>query len=246
MIPKIIHYCWFGGKEKPQKIANFVKSFDKLKKDGYQIIEWNENNFDVYRNSYLSKAYNNKKWAHVSDFVRLDVLENYGGIYLDTDVEIVKNFDSLLYLDLFIGFMWDCNLGTAVIGASKGNEHIKAMKNFYLQGEISFNSPNNDLLTRYFLDKFDDFKLNGKEQVLDERIKIFEKNVFEHPSLFKSKNYTIHHFTQSWKSNGKIKTIIKRIVVSVIGLYFYRKYICRKSLSVSPFFSKYKQDINSK
>ncbi|WP_414457740.1 glycosyltransferase family 32 protein, partial [Klebsiella pneumoniae] len=157
-------------KEKPKEIARFVNEFKKLEPFGYKIIEWNEDNYDIKSEPFIIKAYNEKKWAHVSDFVRLDVLYKYGGIYLDTDVEIVKVFDDLLSFDLFVGFMWPCNLGTAVIGASKGNDVIRDLLIGYRKNEVSLNSPNNDSFTRYFINKEFGFKLNGKEQLLRKNI----------------------------------------------------------------------------
>lgn len=243
MIPKIIHYCWFGRADKPQKVKKYIEGFHRLEMQGYKIIEWNEDCYDVKCNAYLSNAYDQNKWAHVSDFVRLDVLYQYGGIYLDTDVEIVDSFDELLNLNLFMGFMWDCNLGTAVIGVSRGNVIIKDLRDKYLNENISLSSPNNDLFTRYFINHIDDFKLNGKCQYLSNNIKIFDKCVFEHPSFLKKTNKTIHHFSQSWKNNNKFKSKVKRLVISSVGLYLYRKYICKKSLKISPFYERYKSDL---
>ena len=89
MIPKIIHYCWFGGKEKPKDVLDCIASWKKYCPD-YKIIEWNETNYDVHKNQYMSDAYKERKWAFVSDYARIDVVYTYGGIYLDTDVEVIK------------------------------------------------------------------------------------------------------------------------------------------------------------
>ena len=95
MIPKIIHYCWFGKKTKPEKIEELILSWKKILPD-YQIIEWNENNCDISISpEYVKTAYELKKWAFVSDYFRLKALYEFGGIYLDTDVEIIKKFDDL-------------------------------------------------------------------------------------------------------------------------------------------------------
>lgn len=85
MIPKKIHYVWVGGKEKPKNIRKCMKSWKKHLKD-YEIIEWNENNFDINSHPFVKAAYNAKKWAFVSDYIRAYVIYNEGGIYLDTDV----------------------------------------------------------------------------------------------------------------------------------------------------------------
>lgn len=95
---------------------------------------------------------------------------------MDQDIEVVRNFDNLLKLNMFIGFMFDCNLGTAVIGSQKKNEHVKNILDLYDTLNISVDSPNNDLFTQYFIDKVEGFKLNGKEQMVD-GIKVFPKEV---------------------------------------------------------------------
>lgn len=92
MIEKVIHYCWFGGAEKNEIILTCIESWKKFCPD-YKIIEWNENNFDINMCDFIKEAYENKKWVFVSDFVRLYVLYNYGGIYLDTDVELMDSLD---------------------------------------------------------------------------------------------------------------------------------------------------------
>ena len=97
VIPKIIHYCWFGGNPKSEKIQWYIDTWSKYCPD-YRIIEWNENNFDVEENIYCKEAYAARKWAFVSDYVRIKVLYEYGGIYMDTDIEVVKNLDDLVTL----------------------------------------------------------------------------------------------------------------------------------------------------
>lgn len=99
-IPKKIHYCWFGRGDKPEIVKTCMKSWHTHLSD-YEFVEWNEDNFDIHMNSYISEAYKAKKFAFVSDFVRVYALCNYGGIYLDTDVEVYKSFDDLLHHDSF-------------------------------------------------------------------------------------------------------------------------------------------------
>ena len=95
MIPKIIHYCWFGGKPLP-KMAQKCKDSWKRYFPDYEIREWNESNFDVQKYEYSRFCFENKQWAYLSDFVRLVVVEEYGGLYFDTDVEVVRRPDELL------------------------------------------------------------------------------------------------------------------------------------------------------
>lgn len=103
MIPKVIHYCWFGQGEKPKLAKKCIDSWRKYCPD-YKIIEWNEDNFDVYENEYTTYCFENKKWAFLSDYVRLRVINDNGGIYFDTDVEVIRPFDELLVYDAFFGF----------------------------------------------------------------------------------------------------------------------------------------------
>ena len=125
MIPKIIHYCWFGGKEKPKLALKCIKSWKKYCPD-YQIIEWNEQNFDTDFNPYTKMCYENKKWAFLSDYVRLWVVNQYGGIYFDTDVELLKKPDELMQSDAYWGFetsdksVINCNERNAFIASGLG------------------------------------------------------------------------------------------------------------------------------
>ena len=93
-IPKIIHYCWFGGKEKPDSVKKCIESWKKFLPD-YQLIEWNENNFNIEKLEYTKEAYVAEKYAFVSDVARIEALYQHGGIYMDTDVEVLKTFTPL-------------------------------------------------------------------------------------------------------------------------------------------------------
>ena len=104
MIPKKIHYCWFGGKPMPENGQKCILSWRKWLPD-YEIKEWNEDNFDIHINQYCHEAYDNKKWAFVSDVARLYALVTEGGIYMDTDVEVLRSFDDLLENDFFASRM---------------------------------------------------------------------------------------------------------------------------------------------
>ena len=108
-IPKIIHYCWFGGNPLPELAQKCIASWKKFLPD-YEIKEWNEQNFDVYQTIYSAEAYTLKKYAHVSDYARFWVLYHYGGIYFDTDVEVIRPLDDILAKGSFLGF--ECPEGT--------------------------------------------------------------------------------------------------------------------------------------
>ncbi|WP_179990406.1 MULTISPECIES: glycosyltransferase family 32 protein [unclassified Acinetobacter] len=241
MIEKKIHIFWFGKSKKTEFIKILNTNLKKLESYGYQIFEWNEDNYDVYKNSYTSYCYENKKWAHLSDYARLDILYQYGGIYLDQDVEVLKKFDELLSYNIFMGYMFDCNLGTAVIGANKRNIHIKKIMEIYENKEISTSSPNNDLFTKYFINNVDGFKLNGKEFRIDE-ILILPKYYFEQPSFNRKYNFTIHHFDNSWRNKSKLKIFLQKSFRKFVGLYLYRKLMCYKALRISPFYKEWKKN----
>lgn len=121
LIPKTIHYCWFGGNPLPELAQKCIASWKKYCPD-YEIVEWNESNFDVHCCSYAEEAYKAKKWAFVSDVARLYALVNYGGIYMDTDVEVIKPLDSLLEYDAVSGFENSTQIPTGLMAASKGHK----------------------------------------------------------------------------------------------------------------------------
>lgn len=131
MIPKIIHYCWFGNNPKPDIFYKCLKSWKKYCPD-YEIKEWNESNFDVNINTYIKEAYEEKKYAFVTDYARLWIIFNCGGIYLDTDVELIRPLDTLLNDCAFFGTEDGCHISTGLgFGAEKNNFFIELMMNDY-------------------------------------------------------------------------------------------------------------------
>ena len=130
-IPKVIHYFWFGKKEKPEIFKKCLESWKKYCPD-YEIKEWNEENFDVNVNNYTSQAYEKGKYAFVSDYARFEVLYNYGGVYVDIDVEFLKNIDSLLDENVFMGFEDRGQVAPGLItGAMKNEKFIKEIYFLY-------------------------------------------------------------------------------------------------------------------
>ena len=131
MIPKIIHYCWFGRGEKSKLANKCIASWKKFCPD-YEIIEWNEDNFDLDYNGYTRYCYDNMKWAFLSDFVRLVVVAEHGGIYFETDVELLKKPDDLLQYEAFYGFENSEKVNTGQgFGSVAGHPTIEAMKAQY-------------------------------------------------------------------------------------------------------------------
>jgi hypothetical protein len=239
-IPKLIHICWFGGGNMTPQIERCMRSIYALERYGYRVHLWDESNYDVQASPRVHDAYRAKRWSLVSNYVRLDVLKRHGGIYVDTDIEVVRPFDELLEYDFFLGFMWDCTLGTAVLGSVPGHSIVTDILTNYDEIATSFKSPNNDTFTEYFLSAVPGFKLNGCEQALP-NVFVADKYVFEQPSLFKRKNYTIHHFEQSWKPNSTAKVYVKAAVIKLCSLWLYRKYVCWRSLRISPYYEIFRR-----
>lgn len=216
LIPKKIHYFWFGNKPKPESVNKCIRSWKKYC-PGYEIIEWNEDNYDINKIKFCRDAYNNKTWAYVVDAARLDVIYNYGGFYFDTDVEIVKNLDPLLGLDAFGGFESEqyVNPGCG-FGATPKNKIIGEFLDKY--NSISFNKYKNDLakisipvLVTEILEK-KGLVRNGSRQVID-GMTLFPVEYFAPKDLFSriinltDNTYSIHHYDASWVDN-KEKSII--------------------------------------
>ncbi|WP_051527968.1 glycosyltransferase family 32 protein [Ligilactobacillus equi] len=142
MIPKKVHYIWLGG-NKLSPLSMMVKNSWKRNLPEYEIIEWNENNLPINelrkKNKFFDECCKRNLWAFMSDYLRLWILYNYGGIYMDTDVEVVKSMDKLLINKSFFGFESGNEalgeyIGTGVIGSEKGNKTIKYLLDFYNQG----------------------------------------------------------------------------------------------------------------
>lgn len=131
IIPKVIHYCWFGGKPIPEQYKKYIESWEKYCPD-YKIQRWDENNYDITKNKYMYDAYKNKLWALVSDYARLDVIFEHGGIYLDTDVELIRNMDDLLYQEAFAGFESKQYVAFGLgFGAKSNFQVLKKMLDYY-------------------------------------------------------------------------------------------------------------------
>lgn len=133
MIPKVIHYCWFGGKKLPENVQKCINSWKRYCPD-YTIKVWNENNFDLNCCDFVKEAYSAKEWAFVSDFARLYIVYNEGGIYLDTDVELLNNLDSFLGDKCFLAEETNGYVNTGLgFGAEKNNPVVYDMLKEYLE-----------------------------------------------------------------------------------------------------------------
>ncbi len=202
-IPKVIHYCWFGKKTIPDKYKVWMKSW-KQYCPNYEIIEWNEDNYDVMKNQYMAQAYNEKKWGFVPDYARLDIIYQHGGIYLDTDVQLVKNLDELLYQEAFCGFQDEYNIALGLgFGSVRGNIVIKQLLKRY--NDLLFDSGNMISSPVFQTNSLIELGLipNGKYQKL-RNITVYPKvcfspmNHYNREIKMNSKTFSIHHFDGSW------------------------------------------------
>ena len=240
-IPKIIHYCWFGRREnQPKLVRDCIASWAKL--DDYEIHEWNEQNFDPGPSPYFEHMMATKRYGFASDIVRLTVLHRMGGIYLDSDVEVKKKFpDSVLQYQMFMPFMFDCNLGTSVLGAEKNSPLVGKLLAHYLDLKDVV-SPSNDIFTRFFLKKFPEFRLGNEFQVLPGNVAIFPKEYFECPTYSKAMGFSVHHALGSWfRRENSVKGYLRNSAKRVVGNVVYSKLARYKGLKVSPFYETYVQ-----
>ncbi|MGE8684027.1 MAG: glycosyltransferase family 32 protein [Acinetobacter sp.] len=204
MIPKIIHYCWFGKNPIPEEQLKFISTWKEICPD-WEIILWNENNFDIDSTQFTKKAYELKKYAFVSDYVRVWALNKFGGVYLDTDVELKKNIDCFLENEAFSCFETEGIPFTSAVWGSKQNHSLlKKLLNYYENKEYSLSEKANTILIGGILKR--DFGINpsdNKKQVgFDgcDSINIFASNYF---CLDLSVNYASHHFFDSWADSRK-------------------------------------------
>ena len=246
-IPKVIHYCWFGGNEIPKEYLDNIESWKKFCPD-YEIKRWDESNYDINKCKFIKEAYDIKKWAFVTDYARLDIVYNYGGIYLDTDVEIVKNFDDLLDNDCFMGIECGNLVNTGIgFGAVKYNNFIKENKEYYEDKSIYDDSGNLNLIncpvitSKILKDK--GALLNNKIEIID-NVKIYPEEYFCPMNYFNGKTnitnntYSIHKYSMSWGSKyEKRRSNLKRKLAKVFGvklaeiicklIFLPRKIICK-------------------
>lgn len=235
-IPKIIHYCWFGGKEIPADLQNCIKSWERVLGD-YEFIRWDEKNFDLTQNQFAFEASQLKKWAFVSDYVRLYALYNYGGVYLDTDVEVLKPLDPFLGHSFFSGFESPKQVASSIMGAEKRNDWVNKLldyyqgKSFLLESGEYHEEPNTKIITRLAEER--GLELLDTHQILHGDVHYYPSEFFS-PGYYSynrrkpkitENTYTIHYFIGSWtdkKSESEFKKI-RRFLKSRIGVENYIK-----------------------
>lgn len=228
-IPKVIHYCWFGKGKMPKLAKKCIKSWKKYCPD-YEFVLHTEDNFDLTQNLYMREAYEAGKWAFVSDYARLKIIYDNGGIYLDTDVELIKPVDDLVKLGGFMGFDEKGIVATGLgFGAEKGNKIVSEFLKDY--DDIPFILPdgsfdltpcpdrNTEALKRLGMDT-----QNKNQTFMDVTFLPDEylcpMDYYTGKKTITDKTYSIHHYSASWTNSvTKRTTRIKRI----IGVKMYNK-----------------------
>lgn len=207
-IPKKIHYIWFGGHPIPAHLQRYIDTWTTMCPD-YEIIRWDESNYDFRKNEYMKQAYESKKWGFVSDCARLDIIYENGGIYLDTDVELIKSLDDLLKDNAFFGFYGNDQINTGSgFGAVKKHGLIKQLRDYYC--ERAFIKDGNMIqfpCYRYQHPVLENkgFKIENRYQKID-NIVIYPSEVLSPSGMsgmadfFSEKSIGIHHTELSWIS----------------------------------------------
>ena len=225
MIPKIIHYCWFGGKPLPELTVKCIESWKKFCPD-YEIMRWDETNFDFASCDYAREAYGAKKWAFVSDYARLKVLVDYGGVYMDTDMELMKPIDDFLCDEAFAGFEDPKSISCGIMGCEKGYAPFADIADNYCRRHFLKADGGYDITTivrtvTHYFSRYG-FRPNGIKQTV-RGYTIYPQDYFypkNHDTLkmeMTANTCAIHHFAASWVGPWwKFKLGVKRLIGSGI------------------------------
>lgn len=238
MIPKKIHYCWFGRGKKPELAVKCIQSWKKYLPD-YELKEWNEDNFDLDMYPYVREAYDNRKFAFVTDVVRLYALYTEGGVYMDTDVEVLKSYDAFLHHAGFSGFECYDRVSTGTMACEKGGKFAKDNlayyegKHFLKEDGTPDLTTNVTTITNYFLGL--GIKLNNTLQDFPGIFTMYPNDYFC-PKNFETKKLTIttntvciHHFDGSWRGRS---SKIKYKFISLMGPRLAKIFVKMKSLLI--------------
>lgn len=240
MIPKIIHYCWFGGGQMPISANKCIESWKKFLPE-YKFQLWNEDNFDLTYNCYVREAYQAGKFAFVTDVVRLYALYYEGGIYMDTDVEVLKTLDHFLTLPAFSGFESEGFVPTGIMASEKNGIWVKEQLDYYNGRNFILPSGKFDLTTNTQIIsgimKKNGFILKNSYQVYKNCMHIFPYDYFSPVKFGKviltDNSHCIHHFAGSWNpERRRLKRFFFKEILGGNVTYFLVK-IKRKILKRS-------------
>lgn len=231
MIPKVIHYCWFGKGEKPELAIKCIESWKKWCPD-YEIIEWNEENFDINAHRFCKEAYEAKKYAFVSDVVRLYAIFNYGGIYMDTDVEVIKSLDEFLKHQAFSGFETETSIPTGIMACEKNFKLFGEFLAYYdnrgfINEHGEFDMITNVKIMTEIMSKYK-LELNNKFQIV-EGFALYPQEFFcpldnNTGKINKTKNtHAIHYFAKSWVDDKtRLRSKITRVFHRIFGVNCFK------------------------
>lgn len=227
MIPKTIHYCWFGRNPLPKLAQDCLASWKKYLPE-YEVVEWNEDNFPLEEFQFAKEALENRKFAFVSDVCRLYALKEFGGIYMDTDVEVLKSLDSFLHHPAFSGFENDDFVPTGIMASEKNGTWATELLKYYnnrsfIKENGEFDTVSNTfIITKIMKDK--GFKMNNSFQEIPGYV-AFYPNEYFCPKSYKTgkieltkNSFCIHHFAKSWiPLKKRWRNIIKMKMMNVFG-----------------------------
>lgn len=227
MIPKIIHYCWLSDNKIPLELQKYMETWKVILPD-YEFMLWDLKRFDINSSRWVKEAFDNKKYAFAADYIRLYAVYNYGGIYMDMDVEVIKKFDDLLYNDYFFGYDRPGYLEAGIFGTSKGNVLVKDVLDYYCNRSFVLENGTFDMKTLpcIFMEV-----LRRKYQITGERLIDTPGMIYVHPMDFftardwpyrnvqvTNNTYTVHHFAGSWLPlHRRILSKTKNVLIKVVG-----------------------------
>jgi hypothetical protein len=219
VIPATIHYVWLGEVPMPADMQATIANWRALMPE-FTVIEWNESNLDMEAHPFMARMHREGRYAFASDYARLQVLYQHGGIYLDTDVHVKKSLAPFLQERCLWSFEFDSFLSTAIIGAAPGHPFIAELMALY--DDRTEAVVNNDIITRHFLARFPEFHLNNQDQRVGDDIRVVPKEYFIIPSFDRTKSYAVHAARNHWKADGRRITaasIVRRVIGDVL---FYK------------------------
>lgn len=239
LIPKIIHYCWCGPNDIPEEDKKRIERWKKICPD-YKIMEWNESNYNFHKNRYMDEAYKKEKWGFVPDYARFDIIYQYGGIYLDTDVELIKKLDELLKNDAFFGFETTEFVASGLgFGAIPQNKIVGKMRDLYndidfIKKDGTLNLVSSPCYTTRVLKEFG-FIMNGSMQCI-EGCRIYPVDYFCPLNYISgelnitSNTYSIHWYAASWlsalaKKRRNMHWRLNAMAGKKLGIWLYRLYL---------------------
>lgn len=231
MIPKIIHYVHIGhmSAERQSQIDAWRRKLPE-----WTFVAWNDKNVAVDQNDFATYALQQEKYAFVSDYIRLKVLEQYGGIYLDTDMVIERDFSEILDNHLVMGYLFNNVISTSFMAAEPHNPVIQKFLKLYDNSRMvavikSFEFSNNAMLTNLLLKEFPELRQDNSMQILEPGVVVFSKEYFSVGSLLPNKSFATHEFDNSWsKTYTGVKATIRRAMLRVLGRKIVNKILAKR------------------